>query len=514
MSICRSMRFQFEGVNADPCEKLSNCLLAPLRIGFGYRKWDEEKHALTTKVASICMAIFAFTIWLVPTLIGLILWKFSKTHPQHHQAMQSISTLLPKASIPAKKVLPPDPLEKAELGYKNIHAVSSAEITSMGVDLEAAYTKTLADLKVDEKSYNKPLMLKLSRIFFLEAKRLQEDCDPFTSENKNNKRILALYQGALDLQTTGLSFELFNAKLFGVFSLNSSLEELSKGSHFEILEHYLDRHLIVDHTRRIRKAYPNQIFEIAMILKELAVRYSETLKYSYDHIHTYFTVAKELFEYLDTPDSRWEIGMINYYHGAYVHLHYNALKNFPYDIPGFFKVLDEMKPFIDEEKGSLRAKLMHILLLVNKCSLDKTRSSVEKFKALSEVFDLMEQIPGYNIYFKMKFLSLKARFALECLNNGLITFKGGASLSEIGTWHERIFSEVRNDNYNHWFHAVLLTNAARYEGEKALFEGPPSDMQIAREYLDKALEICKRFPQTPQDCYTQIQYCKNIYQIH
>lgn len=96
MDTCLSVRLRFEAQNADSCEKTSNCLLAPFRMGLGYRIWNGKTNTLTAKVSSICMAIFAYTIWLLPTLIGLALCKISKTHSYNCQAMQKAQALQQK----------------------------------------------------------------------------------------------------------------------------------------------------------------------------------------------------------------------------------------------------------------------------------------------------------------------------------------------------------------------------------------------------------------------------------
>lgn len=77
---------RFESDISDNWERVGDFLLCPLQSGFGCTVWDSQKNERTERIANIAWAIFALTIWLIPTLIGLAMYHISKTHTSQQRA--------------------------------------------------------------------------------------------------------------------------------------------------------------------------------------------------------------------------------------------------------------------------------------------------------------------------------------------------------------------------------------------------------------------------------------------
>lgn len=92
---------RFENVEADCCEKFGDFLLQPLQRGFGYSIWDAKTNRQTQQIAACVYAIFAFTLCIIPTLVGLAMYAFSKSHSANYLKAQEF---FQKAALPATPI--------------------------------------------------------------------------------------------------------------------------------------------------------------------------------------------------------------------------------------------------------------------------------------------------------------------------------------------------------------------------------------------------------------------------
>lgn len=78
---------RFQNSDQDCWEKIGDCLLTPLHKGMGHSEWNFLWDEQTQRVAEVAWAVFALTLWIVPTLIGLAMYRISTTHDlSHHSA--------------------------------------------------------------------------------------------------------------------------------------------------------------------------------------------------------------------------------------------------------------------------------------------------------------------------------------------------------------------------------------------------------------------------------------------
>lgn len=524
--LSNSLRLQFKGVDADPCEKASNCLLGPLRYGLGYRSWDGKINSVTVKVACVCMAIFAVTLWLIPTLIGLALWKISKTHPKHCLAMQKVQAQQQKKlPVIIQVALPHAPeshatssneppaslanfstiLEKAEqvkvLLKKSLETPEKSILDALGHDLEAVYAETVEKLSVSNGSYvdDKPLMHILSRTLFLEAERMEG----------NVEETLALCQGALSLRILKSSFQRLNEACGGVFTANSSLELLKKhsGSVFnQRLDDLLTRSK--DVVQDVISKWPEQIFDIAEITNSIGKAYLNLAKTKNDceRVEKFLGIARELFSHLDTPDSRWEMAKTFYNTGMRIYY----LKN-PNDVEGALATYKELDLYLQAEGLSLRAQLLRADILnenvVQRSKHFRQLSATDLLKMhqrcfvdISKAVEIADQTPGFDDSRKIRFMNNKVKVVLQCLYAGLDV----ATMAEVGVWVEGILNFLKQEKYNHHNHVVYACNAALYEIMN-------KNQQKAQMHLNLAEWINAKFPSHSVD---NARYIKNVFGVY
>lgn len=526
MGTCNSVRYHFEGVKADSCENASNCLLAPFRIGLGYKIWEANDNSLTIKIASVCMAIFAFTIWLLPTLIGLAVWKISKTHPQNCQKMEKIlaqqQKILPAVvqslmvhtphtktivtQVPVTAPATVDPFVRAETIYKNLATATKADKDAMGADLEAAYTETIGVLSAMNGTFadEKPLLHKLSRILFLEAKRLWAG---------NMEEILTLFQGAFLLKTTKNAFK-DDLNADKIFTSSSSLNSLYKRPVNS--KHSFDRMSLFtsysakENIKWVTETFPDQIFELAEMINSIGGTYQNISKHkdNLNLLEVYFDTAKGLFQHIDTPDSRWEIACIIYNTGRPIHL----LKH-PGDVEGALATLKEMDPYLQAEGNSLRAQTKRAQIL-NICVIerakllptlspsDKSAHILSFFVDTSKALEIAEQTPGFDIFLKTLFMNNKVKWALECLKDE----QAVTTMQKVGVWVEDLLDVMKQNDYDHYYHSIFACNAARYEILN-------NNQQKAMKYIGLAETICEKYPASSADLQKSISDVQNDYRL-
>lgn len=549
MDICNAVRFHFKGVKGDGCEKASNCLLQPLRVGLGYRSWDVNSNALTSKTVRVCMAIFAFTIYLLPTLIGLALWKISKTHLQHCQTMKKV-LMQQKRILPVTPVIIPqtpeimdDPknvskayssnpvivpsvtstnavqlptsfsvnvpyvipaklsglLEKIEEFNKRLDKLSQTEKNALGIDLEDAYTQTIAEFKAHPDTFIPSLSATLSRILYLEAKR-----NMFVNGSKEEG--LTLLQGALFMRTLPWDFHTIETSFAQILTLNPSLGSLKKSSvqpnhPFErIMERLMDNPAdtnindFIERTQDIRFQSPaDLIMSIATIIGAIGDTCLKIKKYQNERLERILDVSKGLFKYLDTPDSKWRIVHLLFKTCRALHLFKH-----PGDLKGALAALDEIKPFIAAEGNSLRAKGIRINIIdINRREREKLCRTLphseriieyrKSFEEACEAVQIIETIPNYDKKRKWHFLSFRIHYALYCnkTRQNVIAWK------EVGSWVDAYMKIMRQENFKYERFILSALDAATYG-----LRCKPKLVQHALGSYKIALQIYEKFKGT------------------
>lgn len=142
-----SVFVQFEYAQKDCWERLGDSLLSPLRKGFGYTIWNCQTNERTERVAVTAWAVFALTLWLIPTLIGLAMHCFSATRSARLKQTDPSIPHLPSSPtvqkvvspvVPPTKKLPPKsaPVLPDLLSQKQSRCAKIFEILKKGIDSE------------------------------------------------------------------------------------------------------------------------------------------------------------------------------------------------------------------------------------------------------------------------------------------------------------------------------------------------------------------------------------------
>lgn len=589
MDVCNPVRFHFINTKADGCEKVSNCLLKPLRAGLGCRIWDEKANALTSKVARIGMAILAFTLWLLPTLIGLTLWKFSKTHPQHYQTQQKIQaqqamvlpvipvtsspsfemakspkitpifpsstptissptviaedpialpsetqspslvlqTLIPitqtptpvvpslipvitstvslnavQASIPNVGSAPykqlRDLVKKVEELHDRLEVITQQDKDDWRIDLEAAYAQTIGELKAQPNVTIPVLMILLSRILYLEAKR---------SWMGNLEDVLILFQGALLLRITSMDFHAFEKAFGNIFTFNSSLASLRKSSAqsnhpFEaIMKIFSDStpddsiKKIIELSKFTLSGDKDLVMNVAAIINRIGSICMKLKKYQKDFnlLENLFEVAKGLYNSLKTTDSKWRLINMNFTTGRDFHL----LKR-PGDVKGALGTLDEINLYLVEEGKTLRAEKMRIEILednvARRAGLFATLPLPEYVEELKKNFEdtcqavqIIESMPSYEKEHKWHLWGERISLAMSCFKEKQKVVNG----KEIGIWINALLKEIHKDDYKCERSIKYLLLAATYK-----ILSKPRNIPNALNFYNLALKTYDKFKGT------------------
>lgn len=495
MGSCHSLKIQFEGTQPDNWERLSNCLLAPLRVGLGYKIWDAKTNSTTQKVASVCMAIFAFTLWLVPTLLGLLAWKISKTLPVSYQKMSAqIQILIPSSNaIPMPQSHCPEinnALAAAEVVFKNFDTASQEEKQKMQHHLGEAYKAFHNEYVKEKGKLSLPLEQQAARIFYLYGILL------YGGDMVKAKKLFCL---SLALQL-GHTLERARVRTFvpkphltpcntleGLLTLDLGItlsvshELLTDSSNEELAKMVLTKNTI-----------QQEAFVFAETMFWVGATYQNIDQYKtiLPLFEKYFGLPKLLFAKIDTPESRWKVADIIYNTGRHIHL----LKH-PGDIQGALATLDEVTPYLDAEGQSLRAQVkraqIHNITAIE-WSKKVPQSDTEKkqflelqYRETLKALKIAESTPQFYSFLKIVFTNNAARIALNCLNAQISV----TDIPQIDKWMAIVMKDMEKSNFDHYYHASFVLNAARIEIYK-------NNKQKAKDLLDHAEVIAKKYPES------------------
>lgn len=489
--MCISIRVQFENVQQDRWEKGSNCLLAPLRIGLGYKIWDARTNAITAKVASICMAIFAFTIWLIPTLFGLAAWKISKTHQQNLRSMEAVQAqqqiLIPN---PPAGLYSNDSLIQAEEIYKKYSNATPNEKIKMRDLLEQAFKELKAEKHATTTS-SIALEQAAARIYFLYGTFLYGG--DMVAAQRMFQQSLALQ---LSLAIDRAKLRLFMPKTH--FLIPASLEALSKVDAPSVTS-YMDNLIMKMPDQEIADIiFSNstnnaEAFDFAKTMFWVGATYQNIDKYLNDlpRFEKYFGLPKLIFKKIDTPDSRWEVACIIYNTGRLIHY----LKH-PGDVEGALKTLDEMKPYLDEEGQSLRAQEKRAQIynitaieqekIIPKDDAEKKNLLRSQLDNTNKAFSIADATPGFDSFLRTLFLSNFAYAAYRSQAHfGAIP--SSRMVENISADFQEVYRKIEEEKFNHYYHAAFVRKYAEFEAWKR-------NTAKAKELIDLAESIAKKFP--------------------
>lgn len=330
-------------------------------------------------------------------------------------------------------------------------------------------------------------------------------------------RICYLYGRSLyggDMESSRQMFQLsLHIQMIGSRALNSptalfnsciNLEELPKRlAENPELFNPLDRYLMtaaVDIVVADVSYKSRQPFSVAENLRWLGHTYQNITKYrTSEHTPRFekiYNTAKAILVKINTKDSRWEIGQIIYNTARFIHL----LKH-PTDVQGALATLKTVLPFLEEEGESLRAlKLraqIHNITMIElgkitpKTPEEKAAILKQKYDEVTKAFDLLN---GTGDPLVTMFMSNRARCALDCLQAGIKV----PSIETITDWSSTVLGVIKEQGYDHYYHASYLITAARI----AMHNG---DKAAAEAHLDQAEVVNRKFPDSSKDYQDQVE---------
>ena len=203
-----------------------------------------------------------------------------------------------------------------------------------------------------------------------------------------------------------------------------------------------------------------------------------------DRLEKLYGLARAIQEKVNTPDSRWEVAGIIYNGERWL-----VSQRDPKDIDKALAVLDRLKPFIEEENGSIRSQLveaqtanMRAKLLGDKVNALLLERFAETSKAAGVAAGLAAQ--GGNKFLATLFKSNLIKVGLDCLNQNLQV----TNFTELNGYADSVLSDMEKDQFSHFYYPMFLMNIAQL----AIFQGR---RDIALVGLNKAEEVNNNFPQ-------------------
>ncbi len=197
-----------------------------------------------------------------------------------------------------------------------------------------------------------------------------------------------------------------------------------------------------------------------------------------------YGLARAIQEKVNTPDSRWEVAGIIYNGERWL----VSQKN-PEDIDKALAVLDRLKPFIEEENGSIRSQLVEAQTgnMRSKLLGDKMNALLlERFAETSQAAGVAASLAaqGGDKFLATLFKSNLIKVGLDCLNHNLEV----TNLTELNGYANTIWSDMEKDKYSHFYYPMFLMNIAQL----SIFQGKSFE---ASKFLNKAEEVNNNFSQ-------------------
>lgn len=459
----------------DNWEKASNLLLSPMRRGLGYQIWDAKNDQTTKKAANVALAILSFTLLLIPTLIGLALWKISKTVPQNCATMKAAAQIAPAMKL-GEAIY-----GKFETATDSDKETLKAYLGSVYSDLHLRYFKANTVLP-------KALEKTAARMFFLMGRCLYGGN-------------MVASQRMFQLSVTILGNDVFKVpSLRHCDQLKNLPQTLDNSPEFDQMDKFIMGTSAADLVERVSKMSYERAFALADSIRQVGATYQniDSFKSDLPRFEKYFGVPKAVFAKLDTPDSRWEVADLIYNTGRLIHYLGN-----PGDVQGALQTLDEMLPYLEKEGDTLRAQVkraqIHNITAIEMNKIQprdaqhKQAILKSQYASMSKASEIASVTPGFNAFLKIMFLNNKARSALDCAEAGVAV----ATDKEIGQWFEEVLTTIKSENYNHYYHGAFVSSAARL----AIREKRKQD---ALALLDLAQTINAKYPASSADLQKRV----------
>ncbi len=206
-----------------------------------------------------------------------------------------------------------------------------------------------------------------------------------------------------------------------------------------------------------------------------------------DRFEAIYGTAIDILKRVNSKDSNWEIGQILYNTTRFL---YSFKK--PGDVEGALGTLRKLIPYLDNEGKSLRAQELRAQI-ENITAIETSRIKPQTMELLkvqyacyTRAYEIASETAGFNPFLRNLFLNNKARIALELvLKNATVV-----NIMEIACWFDEVVRYVKEENYNHYYHATFLFNAS-------LLEKVRRNSNKQKELLTAAIEVCDKFPNTP-----------------
>lgn len=341
-------------------------------------------------------------------------------------------------------------LEAASLSFGLFERVPSDK-TNFNKHLDLAYQELYQTYKTDKNFFEQPKNLEMvSQLFFLFGR---------SEYGSNMEEARRYFQASLHI--TLLAHQLTqNNELETLFRSESLKDNLSYTSCINDLPEKLLSDVKTD--KVLNLANKNQLFELASLLRWLghACQNINDLNINEERFKKIYGLAKEAnqtvidkaSDYELRKEANWEMAELLYNTERFMH-HFSK----PTDVEGKLKLLDNVKPYLNEEGNTARrqAKMAQILNIQAMGYSDLAVSDGEHdncFKLSSEALKIAETTESFDPFLLNMFRNNHIAFALRAKKT---------NFDELNM-QMKIVLEYAKD-HPHYYNAIYFVGAARLQ---------------------------------------------------